>query len=364
LPNHHHHQPNATQQTPDISNVKTGFICGPAGSGKTHLIRQQLQDNPKWGLLTATTGVAAHVLGPDVPTVHSALGFFDSKDAVKKLTSKSKPLLKNVKHFKEQGYERIIVDECSMIPREMFEVIADTCEQAGMGLVLVGDFCQLAPMDKNGSAGIPWLFKSSYWKKFEENTVKVTTQYRQTDKEFLAGLNAPRAGDGAKGEGHLLEAGVEITEIPRRWKDDVLDGLVLVATNKAKDSINKDRYEGLSTDEITFKTERTGEQRQEWNDIPDSISLKVGSRVMVTRNLYDKANGHKLLPANGDLGTVVDMTSNTVTVRRDDGHVIEVQMFTVDNAERELTYSKNGRRRSRRKQKPTGSITYMPLQLA
>ena len=38
------------------SQFKHGAIFGPAGSGKTHLVREALKINPRWGLLTATTG--------------------------------------------------------------------------------------------------------------------------------------------------------------------------------------------------------------------------------------------------------------------------------------------------------------------
>src|SRR5207253_595282 len=37
------------------SQFKHGAIFGPAGSGKTHLVREALKINPRWGLLTATT---------------------------------------------------------------------------------------------------------------------------------------------------------------------------------------------------------------------------------------------------------------------------------------------------------------------
>src|SRR5437667_5743390 len=49
--------PTALASLPGES-FKYGAIFGPAGSGKTHLIRETLKINPQWGLLCATTGVA------------------------------------------------------------------------------------------------------------------------------------------------------------------------------------------------------------------------------------------------------------------------------------------------------------------
>jgi guanylate kinase len=53
----------------NIKDMKYAFITGPAGSGKTTLTGNLVADNPSWGLVTATTGVAARVLGEGTPTV-------------------------------------------------------------------------------------------------------------------------------------------------------------------------------------------------------------------------------------------------------------------------------------------------------
>jgi len=110
-----------------------GAIFGPAGSGKTHLIRETLKLNPRWGLLTATTGVAASILGPDVPTMHSALG--DS--AVRSYNRGT--LVRNCRQIRK-NYDRIVVDEMSMLNSKMFDIIFEACRQADLGIVIVGDF--------------------------------------------------------------------------------------------------------------------------------------------------------------------------------------------------------------------------------
>jgi ABC-type polar amino acid transport system ATPase subunit len=58
------------QELLDTKDFQFGCIFGPAGSGKTHLIREVMALDAKWGVFTATTGAAARVLGSDVRTVH------------------------------------------------------------------------------------------------------------------------------------------------------------------------------------------------------------------------------------------------------------------------------------------------------
>ena len=113
-----------------------GAIFGPAGSGKTYLLRETLKLKPSWGIFTATTGVAARCLGPEIRTVHATLGFYDLK-SIKASFDKGDlhDVIKNLR----KTYERIIVDEVSMLGCEMFEILVAACEDEGMGLILVGD---------------------------------------------------------------------------------------------------------------------------------------------------------------------------------------------------------------------------------
>src|SRR5438552_695331 len=126
---------------------------GPAGSGKTHLIRETLKINPQWGLLCATTGVAASILGPDVPTMHSALGISDTDSAVRSFQKGT--LVRNCREIKKH-YDRLVIDEMSMLNSKMFDVIFAACQQADLGIVIVGDFLQLAPVpEKDKQTGYP-----------------------------------------------------------------------------------------------------------------------------------------------------------------------------------------------------------------
>ena len=110
---------------PQVIDFKYGMVTGPAGSGKTYNIRKILETDPSWGLVAATTGPAARVLGSGVPTIHSALGFFDKKSIERAASDGT--LRKNVR-TRRAKYDRIIIDEASMLSSEMFDLILIACE--------------------------------------------------------------------------------------------------------------------------------------------------------------------------------------------------------------------------------------------
>ena len=58
------------------------FIAGPAGSGKTYLIRQIKEADPYNCFLTATTGIDAVQLSNEATTINSLLGGYYNVEAL------------------------------------------------------------------------------------------------------------------------------------------------------------------------------------------------------------------------------------------------------------------------------------------
>jgi hypothetical protein len=108
---------------------------------------------------------------------------------------------------------------------------------------------------------------------------------------------------------HLERAGV--TFMPLGTLDKGFTGTAIVATKNQRDHINNVRFAALKRKPNIYMTTRFGTQRPEWAEIPDSISLKVGARVMVLRNLYEFGN---LVQSNGDMGIVRELFGDTVLV--------------------------------------------------
>jgi ATP-dependent exoDNAse (exonuclease V) alpha subunit len=344
-----------TQELLARKDFNYGLLTGTAGSGKTFLIRETIKLDPGWGLLCATTGAAARVLGPDIKTVHSTLGIFDLESLKK---SQAKGDLHDVLVHLRKSYKRLIVDECSMLPRRMFEIIAAACERAGIGLILVGDFLQLPPVCDQGAE---WLFHSKSWPKFAKNTITLTTQYRFANVDYITGINCLRSGNGLEAIPYLAKAGA--TFLPQGSPSKDFTGTIITATKSKRDVINDSRFAALTTEARTYKSIRGGAQITDWNEIPTSIQFKIGSRVMITRNLYDKENEMLLLQANGELGSVIELRKDSVIVERDDKSVVEVAMFDAHNGCQHKGHDGVAHTKVVDSY-PTGYITYMPLTLA
>jgi ATP-dependent exoDNAse (exonuclease V) alpha subunit len=342
--------------------LRYACIFGPAGSGKSFLVRAAIKADPKFGILCATTGVAARILGADVRTIHSELGIFDLNSLKQ---SYDKGDLFDVMTNLRKSYARIIVDEASMLSRRMFEILLPACEAVGLGLILCGDMLQLPPIPENKTGWnqkTEWLFDSKLWPRFAKHIVTLETQYRFANEDYIRGLNCLRAGKGLEAIPHLLKAGV--TFLPKGTSNKDFDGTCITATKSKRDIINNARFDALKTAPQIYKTVRKGPQLPDWGEIQNSIALKVGARVMILRNLYDgKDDDAKLVQANGELGTVTELLDKSVMIERDDHSVVEVEMFEAHNGGQHGGHDGQSRTRvvDRR---PNGFIEYMPLTLA
>lgn len=336
----------------DISDLKYGVVTGVAGSGKTHHVRQMIADNPSWGLLCAMSGSAARVLGDGVPTLHSAVGFYDLPSLQRNHGDGT--LLRNMKTLKKET-DRIVIDEASMIDAEMLTLLTDAALQAKLGIILVGDWMQLPPPMTSWNQAPSWAFKSPQWSLYAGHIIRLETQYRQKNKTFLKGLNALRRGDGKAALPLLKKAGVKMSPIPSGG-GDVFDGLTLVATNSTKRAIDTKCYDLIESDEWTYDSVVWGNQSPEWKDIPSSVSVKQGTRVMILRNKYQ--NG-ALLYANGETGLVTECYDDGVFVKRDQSSEVFVEMAEIDDAHRRIHVGDC--RSVEITKKASGGIRYFPL---
>src|SRR3989344_3923030 len=132
------------------------FLTGPAGSGKTYVLRQYLDYLKGRGVkvaITASTGIAAtHISGM---TIHSWSGL-GIKDAL------SKSLIKEIKdtpkYFDRLTKTKVLViDEISMLHGYRLDMIDGLLKAirendqpfGGLQFIACGDFFQLPPVDRD-----------------------------------------------------------------------------------------------------------------------------------------------------------------------------------------------------------------------
>jgi ATP-dependent DNA helicase PIF1 len=289
------------------NNVPCEDIGGQAGCGKTTLVKQRIEDDPEWGLLTATTGISA--INLNAVTLNSTLGFFDT-DSLKDLYLTGR--LATKLHDLGKEHRNLVIDEKSMMDAVQLDLIYRAMSAANayadvktpMGIVLVGDFAQLPPIKAK------WAFEAECWPQFEANRTHLTKIWRQDQLAFLDALNAARRGDGLTASDILSSVGVQ-------WEtslDTDYEGTTLVPKNDQVDRFNQMKLDSHTGSKFTVSSRRWGQQRPEWaKGVPWNATFKVGCYVMILSNSKMEEGAFKWV--NGDCGHVESFDGDEVAIR-------------------------------------------------
>lgn len=359
----------------DAQPVRCAFLTGIAGSGKTYQVRQKVAADASEGVLCATTGIAAVNLG--TITINSLLKYYDTDSLTNafisgRLTTTLARLAKS--------YRNIYLDEVSMMPAEQLDILYQAIGEAnrqkgvqkvrpeGLGLTLVGDWCQLPPINAR------WAFEADCWPEFEANTERLTKNWRQGEGEFLDAINLLRAGDGAAGSNALTSTDATFTNALS------LDfpGTTIMAKNDEVDRFNWVALRKVKGESFRVESCRWYEPQQDarwspndWKNIPETLELKIGAYVMILANGRD---GENLIYANGDCGWITARNKDTISVRL----VRNNQVVDVGAIERHATttdYDEKGCKGAavtwgrpwfdeRSGRYVVGTVRYLPLRLA
>lgn len=297
------------------------LILGSAGTGKSTFLKwlkKKLASSKNYVVL-APTGMAALQVGGQ--TIHSFFGF------------KSQLLLDNDAWRKPRNpkiFEKldlIIIDEISMVRADIFESIDRFLRRfgprkgepfGGVQVLAMGDLFQLPPIVRRDEAehfrnafGTPFFFGSEAWQAGDFYTLEFTQIFRQSDAPFINLLNRVRHGERSSDLLNALNA--RVTDNPPKG------AVTLAARNRTVEDINERELARLETLAHTYTAKTTGKVDENAFTSPVALTLKVGARVMFTRN---DTNGRWV---NGTLGEVTACDKQTVTVRTDDGHTHVVE---------------------------------------
>jgi ATP-dependent DNA helicase PIF1 len=176
-----------------VNKNKSVFFTGPAGTGKSVLMRSIIQDLKKKHArdldrvaVTASTGLAACNIGG--MTLHSFAGIGLGKEEVPLLIKKIRrnPKAKN----RWLRTKTLIVDEISMVDGELFDKLSQIGRTirnngkpwGGIQLVITGDFFQLPPVpDSSKQRDARFAFEAATWSTSIDHTIGLTEVFRQRD---------------------------------------------------------------------------------------------------------------------------------------------------------------------------------------
>ena len=324
---------------------KSIFLTGPAGTGKTTIIKH-FNETYRYGkviAITSTTGTSALLIGGT--TLHSYLGIGLGQESVADLAERimTRPYLKK----RWNSLEVLVIDEVSMLSAELFDKLEELARTVrygnlmnpkpfgGIQLILSGDFYQLPCV--NGE----FCFKAKSWSKCVSEIFTLTDIMRQTDTEFQNCLNNVRIGN-------LTEATLDTLHQCVGKVLEPVDGIIptrLYSHNADVDALNESELDRLAEDgaefvDYTMSIDIVGSVRDpiaERNRIiknsltPYNLQICKGAQVMLTINL-DVANGL----ANGSRGVVIDFVNDLPMVRFMNGEERVIESFVRDVTENNL----------------------------
>jgi ATP-dependent DNA helicase PIF1 len=344
---------------------KNVFLTGPPGTGKSYTLKEiihKLKDANKKIAITSSTGCSAILINGQ--TVHSFMGMGIGNMSAQQVTEKLKKF--KSKFNKIYELETLIIDEISMIDCKTFDNISgilqlvrsDKRPFGGVQVVLVGDFCQLAPVQSS------YCFLSDTWKELELVYVNLVDLIRQKDDtEFQTILQEVRFGKCTKNTYNKLKSlektqfgemiptklyslnvdvnTINSTEFKKTYKSlygkkSVKDANIIQCFPLILDNdLTLPHCEQEISDILCFNA-FTNDKKIKTDDFV--ISLFKGLRVMVTRNInFDTGL------INGTLGVITALTPSSVTIvdMNKTHHVINYHTDKNDNnVGKDATYVK------------------------
>ncbi len=312
-------------QSTALNALKLGrnvFLTGPAGSGKTYLLRQYLAYLKKQNIpaaVTASTGIAAtHMNGV---TIHSWSGMGVSDSLSKQELEK---LLRKQYLRKIAKTQVLILDEISMLHACQLDLVDTICRMfkqsvrpfGGMQVVFSGDFFQLPPISRNDAPAV-FAYTSAAWKELNPAICYLTEQHRQADDGgLLRILNDVRTSAVCE----ATEALLATRSVKRPTDHSAITKLY--THNIDVDRINMAHLRRLPGRAATFDLEERGSHKlvetlKRGCLAPERLTVKKDALVIFVKN--NMRAGY----VNGTLGTVIELPENGwPIVKTRDGNVV------------------------------------------
>nr|BDC17065.1 DEAD-box helicase domain of Pif1 [Sicyoidochytrium minutum DNA virus] len=299
-----------------VKRGKNVFITGVAGTGKSFTVARIVEWAEKIGKkidVTASTGLAAFLLsGPCkkyCSTFHSWAGIGLGKGNADKLARNMLSKVDVCAHLRE--VDIVVIDEISMMNAEYMakvDVVMKAVRKnqrapfGGIQIIFCGDFGQLPPVRRDGSAPI-YLFEHPIWKDTVDHCILLKKVYRQEQEEFVDILTRMRDGETTEEDLKLLRETGPVEEI------NGVRPTVLYSRNRDVDYMNHlelSRLPGESkvynANDIFKHPKANQEFVKKKFSLPETLELKPGAQVMLLTNYMPGAG-----LVNGSRGVVTEL---------------------------------------------------------
>ena len=307
----------------DIVEKRNVLITGPAGTGKSFLLKFLKKKLGSRLRVVATTGVAAINVGGS--TLHSWAGIGlgeGTAEELAKMISENPRALSRIRKA-----EILAVDEVSMLDADLFSRLEEAfrivrkkpAPFGGIQLILFGDFLQLPPVSQQKSKS-RFAFQSPAWEASQIAVHQLTTVVRQKDAVFVEVLSRVRMG--------LSDALVRRVLAERIAAEDPnphIEPVVLECRNIDVDTFNQKRLDAIPGSTVSIIALDSGDSRftnalDKSCLAPADLRLKIGAQVMLLKNL-DIEGGL----VNGSVGLVRSIGDSSVCVDFGTAGVCEVR---------------------------------------
>ncbi|KAA6227195.1 MULTISPECIES: ATP-dependent RecD-like DNA helicase [unclassified Campylobacter] len=317
------------------------FLSGGVGVGKSYLaqeIKEEYKNNGKKVEALGSTAMSAVNIGGK--TLHRFFYFGICKNLDKLLVQDKnyKDRIDDLNNYLE-SIDLIIIDEISMVSKELFDMIAYRCDSCFKGkFLIVGDFYQLPPVEKqykeeeSDNIEKNYAFNSDFWEKLNLVYLGLTTSKRTKDKEFYDYLSQLR-----KYEISLQLINYFKERVIHPTCTDSLDNnfTILYSTNKPADFINEQKLNSLEGTCFIFEPkifEKIDKKDlYKWIDknlkIPIELKLKKGVRIIFCVNNLEE-NYY-----NGEQGEVIEICEQDedgeawIKIKKSDGTIIQLERY-------------------------------------
>jgi ATP-dependent DNA helicase PIF1 len=319
---------------------KSFFLSGPAGSGKSTLVKQFVSLCTLFNrelYVTSTTGKSAQQmnLGQDssrtrVMTIHSWSGFnyYDELEPPEKTYDRVRKSRNAEKRFRDT--DTLIIDEASMLDPNFLDALhyvscrvrRNALPMGGIQLILIGDMFQLPCVRKSQKDHSVYCFQAKCWDKVVPTSFILKTIYRQTNSQLVDILNKVRVGE-------ITSDVIEYLKSFPSQVDDENQYTFIYPRVAQVAKHNQERLLKLDGPEVVFKArmvEQSIFKTGNGNDssrpvigpakfpsdtlIPEELVLKIGALVMLIVNI--NVDGGMV---NGTQGLVIGYNQEQGTIK-------------------------------------------------